>query len=312
MPRFSFVFLIAFILFACGGGEKKEAEAPKPDTGMEDALALLPSQPIAIGTVDARTFFGSKTFGADLTKLVEKYVPIGQEAGFQASRDVDRVTFGSYSYQGVDVVAVVIGRFDEAKIKEVAQKHTPTKGGGVLVASQYAGRDLYTVSNIGFTLLSRERALAGTESGIRRVLERIKDGRVKRDVPPWMIETIETPGAAAAVAVDLATHPMPPEVARQVPVTFVQQARTVRTLLAFKEPGVQLAGSLSYADEASAQRNAEAVRKVMGMSALLAIVGVKLQNVDIKNEKQDVQVKLDVDDQSLRTALSSASQWLGP
>jgi hypothetical protein len=313
MPRFSF-FLIGILSFllACGGGEKKEAQSPKPDNGMDDALALLPSQPIAIGTVDARSFFASKTFGSELTRLVEKYVPIGPEAGFQASRDVDRITFGSYSYQGVDVVAVVIGRFDEAKIKDVAAKHTPTKGGGMLVASQYAGRDLYTVSNVGFTLLSGERALAGTESGIRRVLERIKDGRVKRDVPPWMIETIETPGAAAAVAVDLATHPMPPEAARQVPVAFVQQARTIRTLFSFKEPGVQLAGSLSYADEASAQRNAEAVRKMMGMSTLLAIFGVKLQNVDIKTEKQDVQVKLDIDDQSLRAALASASQWLGP
>jgi hypothetical protein len=314
MPRFSFVFLIGIVslLLACGGGKEKEAQTPKPESGMDDAVALLPSQPIAIGTIDARSFFASKTFGGELTKLVEKYVPLGPEAGFQASRDVDRITFGSYSYQGVDVVAVVVGRFDEAKIKDVAAKHTPTKGGGMLVASQYAGRDVYTVSNVGFTLLSGERALAGTESGIRRVLERIKDGRVKRDVPPWMIETLESPGAAAAVAVDLTTHPMPPEAARQVPVAFVQQARTIRALFSFKEPGVQLAGSLSYLDEPTAQQNAEAIRRLMSKAALLAIIGVKLQNVDIKNEKQDVQLKLDVDDQSLRAALTSASQWLGP
>jgi len=315
MVRARLVFLVGLLsslLFACGGSKDKDAKSPKPDNGMDDALALLPAQPIAVGTVDARAFFSSQTFGSEVAKLVEKYVPLGQEAGFQASRDVDRITFGSYSFQGVDVVAVVIGRFDEAKIKEVAQKHTPTKGGGMLVASQYAGRDVYTVNNVGFTLLASNRALAGSESGIRRVLERIKDSRVRRDIAPWMIQTLETPGAAAAVAVDLASQPMPPEAARQVPVAFVQQAKAIRALLSFKEPGVQLAGSLSYGDAPTAERAAEGVKQAAGMSKWLAFLGIKIQNVDIKTEKQDVQVKLDIDDQSLRAVVASAGQWLGP
>ena len=36
-----------------------------------------------------------------------------------------------------------------------------------------------------------------------------------------------------------------------------------------------------------------------------------IQNVEIKSEKQDVQVKLEVDDASLRTVLATAPQWLG-
>src|SRR5262249_27019807 len=156
-------------------------KTPTTETGMDDAFALLPGSAIAVGTVDGRAFFASKTFGSELAKLVEKYLPLGQEAGFQASRDVDRVTFASYAFQGIDAAAVIIGRFDEAKIKQVALQHTPTKNGGMLVASQYAGRNVYTVSNVGFTILSPTKAIAGSESGIRRVLERIKDGRVKRD-----------------------------------------------------------------------------------------------------------------------------------
>ncbi|HEY8080245.1 MAG TPA: hypothetical protein VIF62_39215, partial [Labilithrix sp.] len=81
---------VALTLSACGPKEgdngAKNAEQEQP---LDDALALLPGGAIAVGTIDARAFYGSQTFGADLAKMTEKYVPIGDEAGFKASRDVD-------------------------------------------------------------------------------------------------------------------------------------------------------------------------------------------------------------------------------
>jgi hypothetical protein len=294
----------------CGGGDKTEVKSPAAEPGMEDALSLLPGSAIAVGTVDARAFFSSQTFGADLAKLVEKYVPIGAEAGFQASRDVDRVTFASYSYQGIDVAAVVIGRFDSAKIKLVAANQTPTKNGGTLVVSQYTGRDVYTVNNVGFTLLSDTRAIVGTEQGIRRVLERIKDKRVKRDIAPWMITTVETSGAAFAVAADFASTPIPQESAKQIPSPLITNLKAARLVATFKD-GVNLAGSITYADAASAESSAAVVKQSMGYAKLLAVFGIKLQNVDIKTDKSDVQVSLLVDDQSLRALLSNVPSLMG-
>jgi hypothetical protein len=311
MTRRLLLLLVAVVLFVACGGNKEEAKAPKAETNMDDAFALLPGSAIAVGSVDARAFFSSKTFGAELAKLVEKYLPIGDEAGFLASRDVDRVTFASYSYQGVDVAAIVMGRFDEAKIKQAAEKKMPTKGGGMIVASQYAGRDLYTINNVGFTVLSPTKAIAGTESGIRRTLERIKDGRVKRDITKWMIDTVETPGAAAAVAGDFESQPMPAEALRQIPVPFVQTMKKLRLLLTFKEPGLQIATSLSYENGDAATKASEQVKQAAGMSKWLALFGIKVQNVDVKTEREDVQVKLEVDDQSLRQLLTAVPQWLG-
>ena len=304
------VLALAFVS-ACGAKDKQDAQSPDGTSNMEDGFALLPGGAIAVGTVDARAFFGSQTFGADLARLVEKYVPIGQEAGFSASRDVDRVVFGSYSFQGVDVAAVVVGKFDEAKIKQVAAQHIPTKGGGPLVASQYAGRDVYTMSNIGFTILSEKRAIVGTESGIRRVLDRIKDNRVKRDIAPWMLQACETPGAAAAVAVDLATNPIPAETARQIPVGFVQTLKAARAVASFKDNGTQLAAALTYPDEKTAETQAQGVKQAAGMSKWLALFGIRVQNVDVKTEKADVQVTLAIDDQSLRQVLATVPQWIG-
>jgi len=305
-----FTTLALVALPGCGGGDKTDVKSPSAEPGMDDALSLLPGNAIAAGTVDARAFFSSQTFGADLAKLVEKYVPIGAEAGFQASRDVDRVTFASYSYQGIDVAAIVIGRFDSAKIKQIATNQTPTKSGGTLVISQYTGRDVYTINNIGFTLLSDTRAIVGTEQGIRRVLERIKDKRVKRDIAPWMISTIETSGAALALAADFASTPIPPENAKQIPSPLVTNLKATRLVASFKD-GVTLAGSITYADAASAESSAAVVKQSMGYAKLLAVFGIKLQNVDIKTDKSDVQVSLLIDDQSLRALLANVPSLMG-
>jgi hypothetical protein len=298
-------------LLGCPSKDNSEVKSPQAEPGMDDALSLLPGNAIAAGTVDARAFFGSQTFGADLAKIVEKYIPIGAEAGFQASRDVDRVTFASYSYQGIDVAAIVIGRFDGAKIKQVATTQTPTKNGGTLVVSQYAGRDVYTVNNIGFTLLSDTRAIVGTEQGIRRVLERIKDKRVKRDIAPWMITTVETSGAAFAVAADFASQPMPADAAKIVPAQLVTGLKAVRVVGTFKD-GVQIAGSATYAEASNADASASALKQMSSIAKVaLMTFGVKLQNLDIKADKTDVQVSMLVDDQSLRALLTQVPMLLG-
>lgn len=309
---FSLLLVSLAFVVGCPGKDTSDVKSPTGSdaAGMDDALALLPGNAIIAGTVDARAFFSSQTFGADLAKLVEKYVPIGSEAGFQASRDVDRVTFASYSYQGIDVAAIVVGRFDGAKIKALATSGTPTKAGVPLVVSQYSGRDVYTVSNIGFTLLSDTRAIVGTEQGIRRVLERIKDKRVKRDIAPWMISTIETSGAALAVVGDFATQAIPAELARQIPLPFMQGLKAARAVATFKD-GVQLAGALTYPDAAAADTASQSVKQTANLTKWLAIFGIKVNNIDIKVEKTDVQIALGVDDQSLRQLLASLPQWLG-
>jgi len=303
--------MLALAPLASGcGGDKPEAKTPDKEVSMEDALALLPGNPIGLGTVDARAFFGSQHFGADLAKVVERYVPIGQEAGFVPSRDVDRVTFGSYSYQGIDVAAIVVGRFDGAKIKQVAQNQAPTKGGGTLVMSQYAGRDVYTVNNIGFSLLSDQRAIVGTETGIRRVLERIKDKRVQRDIPSWMVGTIETPGAAVAVAGDFASQPIPAEALRSIPSGLTRGIKAARVVGSFKD-GVQIAGSLTYADAAGAEAAVAELKSLHGQSAILMGIGVQIRGFEAKVEKTDVQVTAFVDDQSLRALFTSVTALLG-
>jgi hypothetical protein len=133
---------------------------------------------------------------------------------------------------------------------------------------------------------------------------------VKRDIAPWMLATIETPGAALAVVADLATQPIPPELSRQIPMPFMQGLKAARVVATFKD-GVQIAGSMTYPEPAAADTASQSVKQTANLTKWLALFGIKVHNVDVKVEKSDVQFSFGVDDQSLRQLLASAPQWLG-
>jgi hypothetical protein len=302
---------------ACGGSKDSVTAKTSNDLTPEqidaDALALLPGSPIAVANVDARAFYGSDTLGGQIGKITEKLLPLGAEAGFVPSRDVDRVVAATYSLQGIDVAAVVTGRFDKDKISKLAQNHTPTKNGGLVVESTYAGRTLFTVNNAGFVILTPHTALAGTETGIRRALDRIKDGRVTRSIKPWIIETLESKGAATAFAADLEGQPIDASALGSMQVPWLVGLKAARILGNFHEPGMSVAGSLTYDNEDHARAGADGVKQVSQIAAVLAVGGIvpSLQNLEVTAEKTSVQYKFAVDDQGLRSLLSRLPSLIG-
>jgi hypothetical protein len=301
----------------CGGSKDSVGVAHGPNDVNDaqidaDPMALLPSSPVVVASVDARAFFTSEGIGPQVARMSEKLIPIGDEAGFSASRDVDKVIAAAYSMQGVDVAAAISGRFDAQKIDQAAQAHTPTKGGGLIVSSQYAGRTLYTVNNVGFTILTPKTALAGTETGIRRALDRIKDGRVKRDFAPWIIATLETPGAELAVAADFVSQPLASASVGVFPLPWLQGMQMARILGDFKAPGMSIAGTLTYAEEAQASAGADGVRQAGNLANVVAMTGLtpQIKNLQVAADKKDVKYTLSVDDQSLRGLFAAMPSWI--
>ena len=121
------------VVTACGGGNA-ETQHPTlvtpppaatasvtPESLEKDPVALFPGGALGMFSLDLHAFYASQSAGTVAAQVAEKYFPIGAEAGFSASRDLDRVLGGIYSMQGVDVLATLIGRFDEAKIVQAAR-----------------------------------------------------------------------------------------------------------------------------------------------------------------------------------------------
>lgn len=197
---------------------------------------------------------------------------------------------GAYSLAGVDVVAVAQGDFNPELIRAAAERHATTPGGMQLVHSKYAGNDVFTAGNIGFTVVTHHTMLIGNETGMRRALDRIRDNRLARDVPEWMTKLIETPQAATVLAGDVATEPRIAAMARMAP--FLSGLSSFRMVGNFQPPGVNVAGTLTYADAPSAAAGANALRGLAQTTAITAVLaifglGAPLQNLQIENHDRD-------------------------
>jgi hypothetical protein len=298
-------------LLACGGNkESVTAQTPGKAVDLDaDPVALLPGSAVAVASLDARAFFASPSFGPQLAQAAEKYFPIGQEAGFSPSRDLTRITCGSYAMQGADVACVLTGTFDPARVQQMADQHVQVKSGGMLVASSYAGRTLYTINNIGFTVLTPKTVLAGTETGIRRALDRVAAGRVQRDIAPWMGQTLDTQGAPAALAADFGSQQVPQNTGVPLPVT--QGLRSARVLANFGPPGLNVAGSLTYPDPQTATNASQAIQAQTKLLAFLPLFGVQVKQFNVAVAQNDVQITVATDDQSLRNLLQNAPRFMG-
>jgi hypothetical protein len=278
-----------------------------------DPLALFPPNAIGALTLDAKALFASP-FGARLRSITESQSPIPADAEFEPTRDLDRVHIGFYSMQAADVAGIAIGRFNPAKIAAAASKNPRTATGAPVTKSEYAGRELYTSRGMGFSVLTEKTLLFGNETGMRRALDRIEEGRVRRQLPKWMVDVLSSPKAPLAGSADFTTHPVPSAARQQL--AFVDGLRTLAVLGNFEDPGLNLAGTLSYGEADAATRGADSLQKLHGRlssyAPLMAILGIPqpVRRLEAKAEDKEVRFVAGIDGAAILILLEKAEAYL--
>ncbi len=240
-------------------------------------------------------------------------MPLGDESGFVPSRDVDRIVLATYGSQGVDATAIVTGRFDADRVQLAARNSTLTRSGSPLVASSYLGYSVYNVNNVEFTILTPKTALAGSEAGVRRTLEKIKDGKIARSVAPWMSDTIETKGAAVAFAADFATQPIATASIGAFNLNWLKGMKACRVVGNFADPGMNVAATLTYTDPTQAASAADGIRFVKGWADVFSklMQGVpEIQNLDVNTDGADAKCKFAVKQSDLRGVVGMLAAWI--
>lgn len=253
-------------------GQGKEKTAVEIDA---DPLALMPGGAITVGVLDMNALFSSQ-FGDKLLEVARRRAPLPEAAGFDPKRDLKKAYFGVYSMQGADVAGVAVGNFDIKKIEAAADGVQKTPQGVPVTKSTYAGRALYTAESVGFTILTSRTALFGNQTGIRRSLDRIKEGTAKRELLPWASKVLAQNNVPFAFGSNLKENPVPNAIRSRLP--FLDGVETLSVVGNFASPGVNLAGTLVYPDEAAAKTGAGKVSETRAMldtyTPFLAILGI--------------------------------------
>ena len=301
----------SWALFGCAhdralvlvGGEK--IDATEVD---RDPLALLPGGALAIGHLDASALFRAR-FGGDVNELIARILPLGAESNFVAQRDVARVFGGVYSLQGADFCAVVQGNFDTEAIQRSADAKVITILDAPLVKSSYAGNDLYTSRNIGFSVLTPHTVLTGNETGMRRALDRLRAGKPKSEVAPWVLDILRDPKASLALAGEPGSAPALQAASQTLP--FLGNVRRVRALGSLEPTGVNLAARVSYTDPGSAANAAASLQNLRTYaffaSLFMSLGGLSIPAINTKVEGAEVDLTSPVDEGSIRQLLRMAT-----
>ncbi|HSY22924.1 MAG TPA: hypothetical protein VK841_12450 [Polyangiaceae bacterium] len=301
----AFALLFSLSLAACkGAGAASDAAA----TIDGDPLALLPPGAVAFANVEVQSIAQAGSSGTSLAAVADSLVPLGADAGFVPSRDVDRIVLGEYGTINADVGAILSGRFDPDKIA----KSTQTKSGAAITATPYLNFTIYKIGAVAYSPLTPHTLVAGTGDGVMRVLDRVHAGKLDRAIPPWAADTLQTKGAEVAVAADFSTHPIGSVTVGSVSVPWLKGMQVARVLGDFSPPGLNVAATLTYSDPSQASGAAQGISMAAGWVKMLAplVGGANLENLDVHAVGADVQCKFAVDDQSLRMLVSLAPRLL--
>lgn len=278
-----------------------------------DPAALLPYGSVMVAYLGAKEIANS-TVGGDLVALSERILPFAKEIDFEIKRDLDTAYIGMYSFSGADVLGVLSGRFDPQKLEAAAQKGLSTPYGAV-VGSTYAGRKIYTVANVGFTVLSTKTALVGSEAAMRRALDRIQVGTLKREMAPWMGDWVNQPGYPVLVASDVTKQSFGKTVTGFLP--WIQGVQYVRVRGRFNpDTSFGMSGALTYPDAAKAQAASSGFQNLknsLTMMAALKVIGIDplVRNAVVQSQGNDMQFSTVIDEKQTRQMIRLLTDWMG-
>jgi hypothetical protein len=295
----------------CGGAAETRVVAGSEAVDLtvldRDPVALLPAGALAFGYLDAAALFRSP-FGSEVATTAQGLVPLGPEAGFVPERDVVSIHSAAYTIGGADYCAVVSGTFDPEAIRRAAATGTPGPLGLPVTLSRYAESDVYTTGRLDFAVLTPHTVVAGSETGVRRALDRLRAGTPTRAVPAWMLDLATQKGTTMVFAADgnaTAAYSAMPLLA------FLGGVHKVRIRGDFEPPGLNLSGAITYPDHDSAEQGRSSLRQIYALAQLAgafsAFRGITFPPLDVRAEANEVAFTMPVGDATVRPLLLLAS-----
>lgn len=279
----------------------------------QDPWGLLPSGQVAWASVDVQRLFASR-FGASGERLLTRRLPALAAAGFEPRRDLTALSVGVYSIQGADFLGVAKGSFNPQQIEAAVEQNPVTPLGVRMTKTSYGGRTLFMADSIGFCVLTNQTALFGNQMGMRRAIDRVRRGRLDRQLPTWLETQLKNGQAPIAIGINLKENPLSAATRNDLP--FLNGMATLGILANFEEPGLNLAGTASYDDDNAARLGAQNLEQLddylQSMGWLMALFGIAqpLRSLTAEARGNEARFVAEVDGVAIDRLLSQADAIL--
>ncbi|MGH7269996.1 MAG: hypothetical protein ACREJ3_06155, partial [Polyangiaceae bacterium] len=303
----AWLLLALVAMTALGGCGGKGAKAAQTAADLDSTpLALLAASPIVVASLDARAMFADGQAGAALGTMADSLVALPASADFVASRDVNHVTAGLYAATKPDIVAVLSGRFDLAKITSV----TKDKSGAPLTWTSYAGFATTITRGAMIAPLTSKTLLAGTPDAVRASLDRIKSGTTTPALPAQTIEALKA--VAVGVVADFASQPIALASLGSIHLPWLKGLRSAHAAGDFNPPGFNASITLAYGDPGQAKSAVDGIRSVNRLVTLLGplLGGIRVENLRATSSGDETKVQFALSQSSLEALLGLAGQFL--
>lgn len=277
-----------------------------------DAFRLLPPGAVVWVRADAPALFGAD-FGEEVSRFLVEALPFAKGAGIEPERDIELVVGAMYATVGSDVVFVCKGQFDKAATSAKIAETPKSVKGKPIVSVEYSGSQMYVVEQVAMSVLTDQTMVFGTQLGVRRVLERVEEGRLKREVPPWYEALLSDSASQVQLGIDLDSQPIPATLGEKV--AFMKGLRAARILGNFRAPGLNLAGTLTYQTPQTAAAAAEMLSGVKehleGYDLVLRTLGISqpVRKMKAQATGKDVQMVAAIEGDAVAKLLENGTLW---
>jgi hypothetical protein len=288
-----------------GGGRRVSAEQIEADP-----WGLLPGGALLWMDLELPALLQAE-YGPPLLEQTLESLPLSRGRGIDFGKDVTRVRAGLYASQTGDLAAILEGRFDPKAVESLVAADPVTKGGEKIEHSQFAGFDVLHAGAWSMAFVTEHFVAVGTGIGVRRVLERVEEGRVRRALPAWFDKMLSEQKASLWLGVDLDAQPVPATLRSEL--DFLESLRGARVVGSF-EGGLRLAGSFSYdspTEAAAARESIESKAAELGRAALLlAVLKVPrpLRRLETEANGESVQFVAEFDGRAVAMGVSYLGQ----
>lgn len=280
-----------------------------------DAFRLLPPGAVVWFRVEAPALFGSPA-GAEVGKFMKEALPFATGAGINPKEDVELVVGAMYATVGSDVVLICKGEFEKDATARAIASNPVSVLKKPIVSVQFSGAEMYVVDQVAMSILTDQTMVFGSQLGVRRVLERVEEHRLERSVPVWFDALVEEGASAAQIGIDLDAEPIPATLGEKV--GFMKGLRAARILGNFEDPGLNLAGTLTYRTPQDSKQAAEALSGIKDdldrYELLIRALGISqpLRRVEAAATDKDTQVVAAIEGDALAQLMKNSTQiWSG-